>query len=124
MTIDPAELGALGAAIAALGAGLWRGLVLILGASDRVATSMREIMQRQGEAHERMHAETTTALRDNAVATTKHASAIEGLSRAVEGLHGRVATVERHIERAPTGRFEREPEPPTRVAVDPAMRRG
>jgi len=126
MTVDSGEivavLGAVGTLLAAAGGGLWRGLVLILRMFEKTNDSQRQMMDKLEQSHERMHSETTTALRENAVATVKHAHAIEGLSRAVDGLQGRVAVVERHIERTPTERLQREPEQPSRVGYDPAMR--
>lgn len=125
MTVDSGEivaiLGAIGGLIAAVGAGMYKGL-----------TFFRDIAKDFREFSERMHDASTKALMDCAVAMSKQAEsghhtagALSSLSKAVDGLTSRVSLVERHVEavnRSPTARFEREQEPHVRVEVEPGLR--
>ena len=119
MNIEPAEIATLGGILAAAGTGIWRGLVLIL-------SSAKE----QRDAIERMHGESTSAIKDCAVAMVKQADsgiqtahALGNLSKAVDGLTLRVVAVERHVaERPPTARIERDPPEPSRVPYEPEFR--
>lgn len=123
MTVDSGEivaiLGAIGGLFGAVGAGLYKGL-----------SFFRDIAKDFREFSERMHTASTKALTDCAVAMSQQAEAghhtagaLSSLSRAVDGLTLRVATVEERVaERPATARIERDPPEPSRVPYEPAMR--
>jgi len=77
-----------------------------------------------------MHTASTKALTDCSVAMSQQAEAghhtagaLSSLSRAVDGLTLRVATVEERVaERPATARIEREQPEPSRVPYEAAMR--
>lgn len=110
MTLDNAELVAIGGVIAAIGTGLWKGLVKIADTAKEIMAQSNATMTAIGTRYEEaMKAQNQTAIQ-TAVAMKDQADANRQLADAVREIGGRLERVEEAVvehDKAITGKFQR-----------------
>jgi len=110
MTLDNGELVAIGGVIAAIGAGLWKGLVKIADTAKEIMAQSNATMTDIGTRYEdAMKSQNQTAIQ-TAVAMRDQADANRQLADAVKGIGARLEQVERVVgdhDKAITGKFDR-----------------